>query len=136
MKLERRAFLRMVPGMALAAGSARTAFAAEEPLRVGSILSVTGPAAFLGEDMKAGLQIAVDEINAAGGIAGRKDRLDFLRRREPDPEGDFGNPATDQPGQGPGDRQRRQYERHSARDGADGRGCADSLHFQRRPCRS
>lgn len=72
MKLERRAFLRMIPGAALAAGSANVAFAAEEPLRIGSILSVTGPAAFLGEDMKAGLQIAVDEINAAGGIAGRK----------------------------------------------------------------
>ena len=48
------------------------AHAAEEPLRVGSILSVTGPAAFLGEDMKAGLQLAVDEINASNGINGRK----------------------------------------------------------------
>ena len=41
-------------------------------MRVGSILSVTGPAAFLGEDMKAGLQLAVEEINAAGGINGRQ----------------------------------------------------------------
>jgi branched-chain amino acid transport system substrate-binding protein len=39
---------------------------------MGSVLSVTGPAAFLGEDMKAGLQLAVDEINQAGGISGRK----------------------------------------------------------------
>ncbi len=72
MDLERRMFLRLIPGAALAAGSARTALAADEPLRVGSILSVTGPAAFLGEDMKAGLQLAVDEINASGGIGGRK----------------------------------------------------------------
>jgi len=69
---DRRNFLQLIGGTALAATGARTAYAADEPLRVGSILSVTGPAAFLGEDMKAGLQLAVDEINAAGGIGGRK----------------------------------------------------------------
>ncbi len=56
----------------MAMSNTRTGFAETAPLRVGSILSVTGPAAFLGEDMKAGLQLAVDEINAAGGINGRK----------------------------------------------------------------
>jgi branched-chain amino acid transport system substrate-binding protein len=70
--LGRRTFLQLIPGAALAASGARTSWAANEPLRVGSILSVTGPGAFLGEDMKAGLQLAVDEINAAGGINGRK----------------------------------------------------------------
>jgi branched-chain amino acid transport system substrate-binding protein len=68
----RRGFLQLVPGAALAVSGLRATQAADEPLRVGSILSVTGPAAFLGEDMKAGLQLAVDEINAAGGINGRK----------------------------------------------------------------
>lgn len=72
MNLGRRSFLQLIPGAALAASGARMAWAADEPLRVGSILSVTGPAAFLGEDMKAGLQLAVDEINAGGGIGGRK----------------------------------------------------------------
>jgi branched-chain amino acid transport system substrate-binding protein len=71
-QIGRRGFLRVLPGAALAFSSFRTARAGDEPLRVGSILSVTGPAAFLGEDMKAGLQLAVDEINAAGGINGRK----------------------------------------------------------------
>ncbi len=56
--------------VAATAGSATSH--AQEPLRIGSILSVTGPAAFLGEDMKAGMEIAVEEINAAGGINGRK----------------------------------------------------------------
>jgi branched-chain amino acid transport system substrate-binding protein len=69
---DRRNFLQLIGSTALAATGARTGWAADEPLRVGSILSVTGPAAFLGEDMKAGLQLAVDEINAAGGIGGRK----------------------------------------------------------------
>jgi branched-chain amino acid transport system substrate-binding protein len=70
--LGRRGFLQLVPGAALALSNSRLARAADEPLRIGSILSVTGPAAFLGEDMKAGLQLAVEEINAAGGINGRK----------------------------------------------------------------
>jgi branched-chain amino acid transport system substrate-binding protein len=71
-KLGRRNVLQLIPGAALAATHARIGWAAEEPLRVGSILSVTGPAAFLGEDMKAGLQLAVDNINASGGINGRQ----------------------------------------------------------------
>jgi branched-chain amino acid transport system substrate-binding protein len=70
--LGRRSFLKLVPGTALAISGARIGWAETEPLRIGSILSVTGPAAFLGEDMKAGLQLAVEEINAAGGINGRK----------------------------------------------------------------
>ncbi len=72
MKFDRRKFLQLLPGAALTATGAQISWAAGEPLRVGSILSVTGPAAFLGEDMKAGLQLAVDEINAGGGIGGRK----------------------------------------------------------------
>lgn len=72
MTIGRRSFLQLIPGAALAATSVRTGWADAKPLHVGSILSVTGPAAFLGEDMKAGLQLAVDEINATGGIGGRK----------------------------------------------------------------
>src|SRR5271156_6004376 len=45
---------------------------AADPVRIGTILSVSGPAAFLGQDMKDGTQLAVDEINDAGGIDGRK----------------------------------------------------------------
>jgi branched-chain amino acid transport system substrate-binding protein len=45
---------------------------AQSSIKIGSILSVTGPAAFLGEDMKAGMELAVEEINAKGGVAGRK----------------------------------------------------------------
>jgi branched-chain amino acid transport system substrate-binding protein len=72
MNLGRRSFLHLMSGAAMTATSLRIGWAANEPLRVGSILSVTGPAAFLGEDMKAGLQLAVDEINVGGGINGRK----------------------------------------------------------------
>ncbi|MEO8309891.1 MAG: ABC transporter substrate-binding protein [Caldimonas sp.] len=46
--------------------------AADEPLRIGSFLSVTGPAAFLGDPEQKTLEMVVERINAAGGIAGRK----------------------------------------------------------------
>ncbi|MGZ5251915.1 MAG: ABC transporter substrate-binding protein, partial [Caldimonas sp.] len=48
------------------------AFAADEPLRIGAFLSVTGPAAFLGDPEQKTLEMGVERINAAGGVAGRK----------------------------------------------------------------
>ncbi|HEX8739635.1 MAG TPA: ABC transporter substrate-binding protein [Casimicrobiaceae bacterium] len=49
---------------------ASAAFAAE-PIRIGSFLSVTGPAAFLGDPEQKTLQMYVERINAAGGVLGR-----------------------------------------------------------------
>ncbi len=43
-----------------------------EPFRIGTILSVSGPGAFLGDHMKRGMELAIEEINARGGINGRK----------------------------------------------------------------
>ena len=45
---------------------------AEEPIRIGSFLSVTGPAAFLGEPELKTLQLYVEHINSQGGVLGRK----------------------------------------------------------------
>lgn len=42
-----------------------------EPIRIGAILSLTGASQNYGEANRHGLQMAVDEINAAGGIRGR-----------------------------------------------------------------
>jgi branched-chain amino acid transport system substrate-binding protein len=44
---------------------------AAEPIRVGAILSTTGPAASLGEAEQKALTLEVDRINAAGGLKGR-----------------------------------------------------------------
>jgi len=44
-------------------------------VKVGSVLSVTGPASFLGDPEKRTLEIYVDEINAKGGINGQKLQL-------------------------------------------------------------
>jgi branched-chain amino acid transport system substrate-binding protein len=48
---------------------------AAETVKVGAILAVTGPAAFLGAPEARTLQMLVDQVNAQGGIQGRKVEL-------------------------------------------------------------
>jgi branched-chain amino acid transport system substrate-binding protein len=54
--------------IAMAAASASAA----EPIRIGSVLSVSGPAAFLGDPELKTLQLYIEKINAEGGVLGRK----------------------------------------------------------------
>ena len=58
-------------GALVAAGSAL----AQEPIRIGAFLSVTGPAAFLGDPEQKTLEMVVERINAEGGVLGRKLQL-------------------------------------------------------------
>lgn len=60
-----------VAGAICAAGPA----AGQEPIRVGAFLSVTGPAAFLGDPEQKTLEMYVERINASGGVIGRKLQL-------------------------------------------------------------
>ncbi len=60
---------KLVAGTALVLG-AFGAIAAE-PIKIGSVLSVTGPAAFLGDPELKTLQLYVDDINKKGGVIGR-----------------------------------------------------------------
>ena len=60
---------KLVAGTALALG-ALGAFAAD-PIKIGSVLSVTGPAAFLGDPELKTLQLYVDDLNKKGGVLGR-----------------------------------------------------------------
>ena len=46
-----------------------------QPIKVGAFLSVTGPAAFLGDPEQKTLELYVEKLNAAGGIIGRKIEL-------------------------------------------------------------
>ncbi|MCC6853335.1 MAG: ABC transporter substrate-binding protein [Rubrivivax sp.] len=48
---------------------------AQEPIRIGSFLAVTGPASFLGDPENKTLEMLVEQINAAGGVLGRKLQL-------------------------------------------------------------
>src|SRR5690606_5606888 len=54
---------------------ALAAAAAHADMKIGSVVSVTGPAAFLGSPEKRALEIYVDKINASGGVLGEKIRL-------------------------------------------------------------
>jgi branched-chain amino acid transport system substrate-binding protein len=44
---------------------------AQTPLRIGAVLAVTGPAAFIGEPERKAIVLLQEQINAAGGINGR-----------------------------------------------------------------
>jgi branched-chain amino acid transport system substrate-binding protein len=55
----------------LAALSVALPARAAEPIRIGAVVSATGPASFLGEPERATLQMQADAINAAGGLLGR-----------------------------------------------------------------
>jgi branched-chain amino acid transport system substrate-binding protein len=48
---------------------------AAETIKIGSVLSITGPASFLGDPEDKTLKLYVDKINAAGGVAGKKIEL-------------------------------------------------------------
>jgi len=65
---------RHIGRFALFASVASIAFAAHAapPIKIGSFLAATGPAAFLGDPEMKTLELYVDKINAAGGVLGRK----------------------------------------------------------------
>ena len=61
-----------VRGAAVGLAFAAVAAFAQEPIRIGAFLSVTGPAAFLGDPEQKTLEMYVERLNASGGINGRK----------------------------------------------------------------
>ena len=69
----KHAFAKLAVCASLALGLA-SAFAAD-PIKIGSVLSVTGPAAFLGDPELKTLQLYVDKINKQGGVIGRQVQL-------------------------------------------------------------
>jgi branched-chain amino acid transport system substrate-binding protein len=75
MPLTRRQALASAGAAALASGLAKPAIAANEPIRVGYLPALTGPSSSTGIGINRGIQLAVQEINAAGGIGGRQIEL-------------------------------------------------------------
>src|SRR5262245_47470939 len=65
----RRALLAAV---ALAIGGLCAARADNTPIKIGSVLSLTGGASYIGEAMQKTLELYDEKTNASGGIAGRK----------------------------------------------------------------
>ncbi|MGG5817833.1 ABC transporter substrate-binding protein [Falsiroseomonas sp. HW251] len=67
---------RGVLALGAAAALALPAFAQQgQPIRIGAVLSVTGPASFLGDPEDKTLRLYVNRINAAGGVNGRPIQL-------------------------------------------------------------
>ncbi|MHB1201279.1 MAG: ABC transporter substrate-binding protein [Polaromonas sp.] len=67
-------FKKLLPIAALVAAFAAPALA-QDAIKIGAFLSVTGPAAFLGDPEQKTLELYVEKINAAGGVLGRKLQL-------------------------------------------------------------
>ena len=62
----------IVAVIALAFDSHEPQAQSTDPIKIPALTSMTGPLAILGQDGKNGIEIAVDQINKAGGIVGRK----------------------------------------------------------------
>ncbi len=70
-----RSAIRLAGTFAAAALIGTGTAAAQEPIRIGAFLAVTGPASFLGDPEQKTLDMYVERINAAGGVLGRKLQL-------------------------------------------------------------
>ncbi|MBW7925378.1 MAG: ABC transporter substrate-binding protein, partial [Burkholderiaceae bacterium] len=57
---------------ATSVAAAGSAYAQQEPIRIGAFLAVTGPASFLGDPEQKTLDMYVERINSQGGVLGRK----------------------------------------------------------------
>jgi len=83
MSLTRRQALASAAA-AIASTVARPAIAAKEPILMGYLPALTGPSSSTGIGINRGVQLAVEELNAAGGIDGRQIEL-VTRDTQSDP---------------------------------------------------
>ena len=84
MSLTRRQALASAAAAAIAGTVARPAIAAKEPILMGYLPALTGPSSSTGIGINRGVQLAVEELNAAGGIDGRQIEL-ITRDTQSDP---------------------------------------------------
>ena len=87
MSIKRRQVLSGSAAGALAlagGGLASPAIAAPEPIKIGYLPALTGPSSSTGIGINRGTELAVNEINAAGGVNGRKIDL-IVRDTQSDP---------------------------------------------------
>src|ERR1700747_1261703 len=75
MPLTRRQGLASAAGAIASTVVASPAIAAKEPIRIGYLPALTGPSSSTGIGINRGAELAVKEINAAGGVDGRQIEL-------------------------------------------------------------
>jgi len=71
MALTRRQALKTAGAAVAVAGIAKPAIAQKSPIQIGYLPALTGPSSSTGVGINRGVQLAVDEINKAGGVDGR-----------------------------------------------------------------
>ena len=77
---------RSIAGLALATVTAfATPGLAQDTIKIGLIASLSGPSAKSGEAITRGMALAIDEINAAGGLLGKQ--VEMIRRDDEDNPG-------------------------------------------------
>jgi branched-chain amino acid transport system substrate-binding protein len=84
MTLTRRQALKSAGAVVVASSLAKPAIAAKDPIPIGYLPALTGPSSSTGIGINRGIQLAVKEINDAGGIDGRPLEL-ITRDTQSDP---------------------------------------------------
>ncbi|MFY9692423.1 MAG: ABC transporter substrate-binding protein [Xanthobacteraceae bacterium] len=84
MSMTRRQMLASASAATIAGGLSKPAIAAKDPILIGYLPALTGPSSSTGIGINRGTQLAVQEINAAGGIDGRQIEL-ITRDTQSDP---------------------------------------------------
>ncbi len=84
MTITRRGFTQGAAGLAAVSGLAHPAIAQSEPIRIGWLAALSGPSSAPAIGFDRGVRHAVNAINAAGGVKGRKVEL-VVRDTQGDP---------------------------------------------------
>ncbi|WP_372439375.1 ABC transporter substrate-binding protein, partial [Pandoraea sputorum] len=63
---------KLIVPAALALAFASHVHAADDTVRMGAVLSLTGANATVGEDVRRAVALAVEKVNAQGGVMGKK----------------------------------------------------------------